>query len=59
MLSIRFLGAAQTVTGSCFLVENDSQRVLVDCGLVQGQTELTAEIAFHLSSIRRRWTPSS
>jgi metallo-beta-lactamase family protein len=42
MLSIRFLGAAQTVTGSCFLVENDSQRVLVDCGLVQGQTELTA-----------------
>lgn len=42
MLSIHFLGAAQTVTGSCFLVENDSQRVLVDCGLVQGHTELTA-----------------
>lgn len=42
MLSIRFLGAAQTVTGSCFLVENASQRVLVDCGLVQGHTQLTA-----------------
>src|SRR6476659_736321 len=32
-LSIQFLGAAQTVTGSCFLVQNGSQRVLVDCGL--------------------------
>src|SRR6188472_3675358 len=42
MLSIRFLGAAQTVTGSCFLVQNGSQRVLVDCGLVQGRSELTA-----------------
>ncbi|HEX6949261.1 MAG TPA: MBL fold metallo-hydrolase [Nitrospira sp.] len=42
MLTIRFLGAAQTVTGSCFLVENDTRGVLVDCGLVQGHTELTA-----------------
>ena len=42
MLSIQFLGAAQTVTGSCFLVQNGSQRVLVDCGLVQGRSELTA-----------------
>jgi Cft2 family RNA processing exonuclease len=41
MLSIKFLGAAQTVTGSCFLVENGSQRILIDCGLVQGHTELT------------------
>ena len=42
MLSIQFLGAAQTVTGACFLVQDNSQRLLVDCGLVQGQTELTA-----------------
>ena len=42
MLRIQFLGAAQTVTGSCFLVQNGSQRVLVDCGLVQGRSELTA-----------------
>ena len=41
MLSIQFLGAAQMVTGSCFLVQHDSCRVLVDCGLVQGRSELT------------------
>jgi len=33
--SIRFLGAAQNVTGSCYLVEHQGQRVLVDCGLYQ------------------------
>ncbi len=31
-----FLGAAQTVTGSRFLVESDRTRVLVDAGLFQG-----------------------
>lgn len=35
-LSVRFLGAAGEVTGSCFLVEHGASRVLVDCGLVQG-----------------------
>lgn len=33
--SIQFLGAAQNVTGSCYLVENEGRRVLVDCGLYQ------------------------
>lgn len=40
MTSIRFLGAAGTVTGSRFLVETGSIRVLVDAGLFQGQKEL-------------------
>jgi metallo-beta-lactamase family protein len=40
MASIRFLGAAGTVTGSRFLVEWGSSRVLVDAGLFQGQKEL-------------------
>jgi metallo-beta-lactamase family protein len=33
--SIRFLGAAQNVTGSCYLVEHEGRRVAVDCGLYQ------------------------
>jgi metallo-beta-lactamase family protein len=33
--TIRFLGAAQNVTGSCYLVEHRGGRVVVDCGLYQ------------------------
>ncbi len=33
---LRFLGATETVTGSRFLVQTPSHRVLVDCGLFQG-----------------------
>ncbi len=40
MASIRFLGAAGTVTGSRFLVESGAARVLVDAGLFQGRKEL-------------------
>jgi metallo-beta-lactamase family protein len=40
MTSIRFLGAAGTVTGSRFLVESGAARVLVDAGLFQGPKEL-------------------
>src|SRR5512144_2086577 len=40
MASIRFLGAAGTVTGSRHLVEHGSVRVLVDAGLFQGAKEL-------------------
>lgn len=36
---IQFLGAAQTVTGSKFLVEHGGRRVLVECGLFQGKKE--------------------
>lgn len=38
--TVRFLGAAGTVTGSRFLVETDTARVLVDCGMFQGHKEL-------------------
>lgn len=37
---IQFLGAAQTVTGSCFLVDTGITRILVDCGLFQGSKEI-------------------
>jgi len=42
MSSVRLtiLGAAQTVTGSRYLVENDKHKVLVDCGLFQGDRKL-------------------
>lgn len=36
MLKLSFHGAAHTVTGSCFLLETDDARVLVDCGMFQG-----------------------
>ncbi len=35
-MQITFLGAAQEVTGSCFLVQTSSCRFLVDCGMFQG-----------------------
>lgn len=35
-LRLHFLGAARTVTGSCFLLETEAARVLVDCGMFQG-----------------------
>ncbi|HSD30568.1 MAG TPA: MBL fold metallo-hydrolase [Gemmatimonadales bacterium] len=38
--SIRFLGAAGTVTGSMHLVTANGRRVLLDCGLFQGLKEL-------------------
>ena len=39
-INIQFLGAAQTVTGSKFLVELGDFKLLVDCGLFQGLKEL-------------------
>ncbi len=38
--TITFLGAADTVTGSRYLVESGTARVLVDCGLFQGWKKL-------------------
>jgi metallo-beta-lactamase family protein len=35
-MKLSFHGACRSVTGSCFLVETKSARVLVDCGMVQG-----------------------
>ncbi|HLY34038.1 MAG TPA: MBL fold metallo-hydrolase [Jatrophihabitantaceae bacterium] len=45
--SLTFLGGAGTVTGSKYLLESDGGRILVDCGLFQGVSELR----------RRNWEP--
>lgn len=39
-MRVTFWGAAETVTGSRFLVESGGARVLVDCGLFQGVKRL-------------------
>ncbi|MDG2130258.1 MAG: MBL fold metallo-hydrolase [Fuerstiella sp.] len=40
-MRITFLGAAGEVTGSQHLIETDSRRILLDCGLFQGADEET------------------
>ena len=39
-MTIKFLGATGTVTGSKYLLETGSKKLLVDCGLFQGLKEL-------------------
>ena len=41
-VTLRFCGAARTVTGSCHLFETRAGRLLVDCGLFQGPKTLKA-----------------
>lgn len=46
-MRLTFLGGTETVTGSKYLLETESTRVLVDCGLYQGYKWLR----------RRNWQP--
>ena len=39
-MKIKFLGAARTVTGSCFILELGGHRFAVDCGMHQGNEEI-------------------
>jgi metallo-beta-lactamase family protein len=39
-MNIRFLGAAKTVTGSCYMMEAAGARFAVDCGMHQGNAEI-------------------
>jgi len=39
MTNLTFLGATGQVTGSCYLLETGTHRILLDCGLFQGSKE--------------------
>ncbi len=39
-MQIQMLGAARTVTGSCYVIEAASHRFAVDCGMHQGNAEI-------------------
>ncbi|RDH82805.1 MAG: MBL fold metallo-hydrolase [endosymbiont of Galathealinum brachiosum] len=38
-MNITFLGATQYVTGSCHLIQINDHKILLDCGLIQGDYE--------------------
>ncbi|MDZ4262846.1 MAG: MBL fold metallo-hydrolase, partial [Pseudomonadota bacterium] len=39
-MELTFLGATGTVTGSKYLLNSGSKRILIDCGLFQGLKQL-------------------
>jgi len=39
-MKIRFMGAARTVTGSCYILEAGGHRFSIDCGMHQGNAEI-------------------
>lgn len=53
-MKITFLGAAGEVTGSQHLIETDSRRILLDCGLFQGHREES-----YLKNSRFAYSPDS
>ena len=38
--TLEFIGAAQQVTGSCYLIKLQNKQILLDCGMVQGADQI-------------------
>ena len=38
-MKVKFMGAARTVTGSCYILETQGHRFAIDCGMHQGMAE--------------------
>jgi len=51
-MKISFHGADRNVTGSCHLVECAGRKILIDCGLYQGNRELREENTEELDLIQ-------
>ncbi|WP_281285949.1 MBL fold metallo-hydrolase RNA specificity domain-containing protein [Aneurinibacillus danicus] len=39
-VKIQFIGGARTVTGSCYMLDTSTHKLIIDCGMFQGSKEL-------------------
>lgn len=46
-MKVTFLGAARTVSGSCYILEHEGKRFAVDCGMHQGNKEIESRNENH------------
>ena len=55
--TLEFIGAAQQVTGSCYLIKLQNKQILLDCGMVQGAEAIAAGFAQSPPGFAIAWEP--